>query len=138
MANPRVLKQVEALRKELNRHNHLYYVLDQPEISDGQYDSIIQQLRKIEGENPELITLDSPTQRIGDEPSKGFDQADHPVPLLSLGNAFNEEEFLAWYRRTTNLLENTRFDMVCELKFDGLAVALTYENGMLVRGATVG
>ena len=138
MAGPKLLKQVEKLRKELNRHNHLYHVLDQPEISDGQYDTIIRELRKLEEENPELITPDSPTQRVGDEPAEGFDRAEHPVPLLSLGNAFDDEELLAWHRRTTDLLEDARFDMVCELKFDGLAVALTYENGVLVRGATRG
>ena len=138
MAGPKVVKQAEKLRKELNRHNHLYYVLDQPEISDGQYDIIIRELRKLEEENPELVTPDSPTQRVGDQPAEGFDQAEHPVPLLSLGNAFDDEELLAWHRRTTDLLEDASFDMVCELKFDGLAVALTYEDGVLVRGATRG
>ena len=138
MADPRVEAEAASLRDELNRHNHLYHVLDRTEISDAQYDALFRQLREIEEANPELVTPDSPTQRVGDEPAEGFVQAEHPVPMLSLGNAFNEEELVAWHRRVAGLLETDAFDMVCELKYDGLAVALTYENGVLVRGATRG
>ena len=138
LADPRVEAEAASLRDELNRHNHLYHVLDRPEISDAQYDALFRQLREIEGANPELVTPDSPTQRVGDEPAEGFVQAEHPVPMLSLGNAFNEEELVAWHRRVAGLLETDAFDMVCELKYDGLAVALNYENGVLARGATRG
>ena len=138
LADPRVEAEAASLRDELNRHNHLYHVLDRPEISDAQYDALFRQLREIEGANPELVTPDSPTQRVGAEPAEGFVQAEHPVPMLSLGNAFNEEELVAWHRRVAGLLETDGFDMVCELKYDGLAVALTYENGVLARGATRG
>ncbi len=138
MADSRVEAEAASLRDELNRHNHLYNVLNRPEISDAQYDALFRQLREIEEANPELVTSDSPTQRVGAEPAEGFVQAEHPVPMLSLGNAFNEEELVAWHRRVASLLETDAFDMVCELKYDGLAVALTYANGVLVRGATRG
>ena len=137
-ARPKVLKRFKELRNELNRHNYRYFVLDEPEISDGQYDVLIGELRKLEEKHPELVTSDSPTQRVGAEPAEGFDEAQHPVPLLSLGNAFDDEEFLAWHRRTAELLDANDFAMVCELKYDGLAVALTYEDGVFVRGATRG
>ncbi|MBI4219845.1 MAG: NAD-dependent DNA ligase LigA [Chloroflexi bacterium] len=129
---------VERLRRELHRHNRLYYVLNRPEISDGEYDAMTRELRRIEEEHPELVTPDSPTQRVGAEPAKEFAEVQHPLPLLSLANAFDEEEFLAWHRRAAGTLERDDFDMVCELKYDGLAVALTYESGALVRGATRG
>ena len=138
LADPRLEAEAASLRDELNRHNHLYHVLNRPEISDAQYDALFRQLREIEGANPEFVTPDSPTQRVGAEPAEGFVQAEHPVPMLSLGNAFNEEELVAWHRRVAGLLETDAFDMVCELKYDGLAVALTYENGVLARGATRG
>ena len=138
MTNLQVLRQVNRLRDELNRHNQLYFALDQPEISDAKYDKLFQELRRLEEQYPELITLDSPTQRVGAEPVDGFAEARHLIPLLSLANAFNEEEFLAWHHRTTNTLEVDGFDMVCELKYDGLAVALTYDEGTLVCGATRG
>ena len=138
MVDKKVLERVEALHKELNRHNHLYYVLDRPEASDAQHDGLMQELRGIERQHPELVTPDSPTQRVGAEPAEGFAEARHPLPMFSLGNAFDDEEFMAWHRRTSDLLEGEAFNMVCELKFDGLAVALTYEDGAFVRGATRG
>ena len=138
MAEPDVVERVEALREEINRHNYLYFVLDQPETSDGQYDTLMRELRELEDQRPELVTPDSPTQRVGAQPAEGFVQAEHAVPLLSLGNAFDEEELAAWHTRAAGLLEDAQFDMVCELKYDGLAVALTYEDGVLVRGATRG
>ena len=130
--------QVAELREQLNHNNYHYYVLDSPEISDAQYDELMRELRAIEAEHPELVTPDSPTQRVGAQPAEGFTQVAHPRPMFSLGNAFDDDEFLAWHRRVSDLLEGETFDMVCELKYDGLAVALTYEDGVFVRGATRG
>ncbi|MYD50189.1 MAG: NAD-dependent DNA ligase LigA [Dehalococcoidia bacterium] len=138
MPGTTTLERITELRDRIDYHNHRYYVLDAPEISDSQYDDLIRELRRIEAEHPELVTPDSPTQRVGAEPLEGFTQAEHPVPLLSLGNAFDDEEFFAWHARVSGLLEESQFDMVCELKLDGLAVALTYEDGLLTRGATRG
>ena len=131
-------ERVDELRNSLNHHNHRYYVLDHPEISDAQYDALMRELRAIEADHPELVTPDSPTQRMGAEPAEGFDQVEHSRPMFSLSNAFDKEEFMAWHGRVSNLLEAGSFDMVCELKYDGLAVALTYENGIFIRGATRG
>ncbi len=138
MPGTTTLAAIKDLRDRIDYHNHRYYVLDDPEISDSQYDELMLELRSLESEHPELVTPDSPTQRVGAEPLEGFTQAEHPVPLLSLGNAFDDEEFMAWHARVADLLEEPQFDMVCELKFDGLAVALTYEDGLLTRGATRG
>ncbi len=126
------------LREELDRHNHLYFVLDQPAISDAQYDALLRQLRRLEEQYSELVTPESPTQRVGAEPAKGFAEVQHPVPMHSLSNAFDPGELMAWHARAANLLETSAFDMMCELKYDGLAVALTYEDGVFVRGATRG
>ncbi|MDP6514434.1 MAG: NAD-dependent DNA ligase LigA [SAR202 cluster bacterium] len=130
--------RVESLRREIERHDQLYHVLDAPQISDAEYDRLIRELRQIESDHPELVTPESPTQRVGAQPADGFEQVTHPRPMLSLGNAFNDEELLAWHTRVANLLERDDFEMMCELKYDGLAVALTYERGNLVRGATRG
>ena len=138
MADTRTIARIKALREELDRHNHLYYVLDRPTLSDARYDILMRELRVLEAEYPELVTAESPTQRVGAEPAKGFAEVQHSVPLLSLSNAFDDEEFRAWFQRTANLLERDDFEMVCELKYDGLAVALTYQNGLFVRGATRG
>ncbi len=131
-------ERARALRYQLTRHNHLYFVLDQPEISDAQYDELMQELRALEAEDPGLVTPDSPTQRVGAEPAEGFAEVQHSQPMLSLSNAFDDEELAAWHTRVSGLLERDTFDMVCELKYDGLAVALTYEDGLFVRGATRG
>ncbi len=130
--------RVSELRDILNHHNYRYYVLDNPEISDHQYDDLMRELRAIEADRPELITPDSPTQRVGAQPAEGFAQIEHPRPMFSLSNAFDDDEFMAWHKRVSDLLEGEHFNMVCELKYDGLAVALTYENGIFVRGATRG
>ena len=130
--------RVERLRSEIERQDYLYYVLDSPEIEDAEYDALMRRLRDIEEKHPGLVTPDSPTQRVAGEPVEGFEQARHLRPMLSLGNAFDEDELLAWHARVANLLERDDFEMVCELKYDGLAVALTYEEGVLVRGATRG
>ena len=130
--------RLDSLRSEIERHDHLYYVLDSPEIDDTEYDALMRRLRDIEEKHPALVTPDSPTQRVAGEPVEGFEQVQHPRPMLSLGNAFDEDELLAWHARVANLLERDDFELVCELKYDGLAVALTYEGGVLVRGATRG
>ena len=126
------------LRRELNYHNHRYYTLDDPEIQDWQYDALIKELREIEAQHPELLTPDSPTQRVGGEPSAAFAEVEHSRPMLSLGNAFDFDKLAEWHKRITGLLDGAAFDMVCELKIDGLAVNLTYEDGVLVQGATRG
>ena len=138
MTTTELTERIEELRERLNYHNYRYYVLDSPEVSDAQYDALIRELRAIEAEHPELVTPDSPTQRVGDAPADGFRQVEHTRPMHSLGNAFDDEEFLAWHKRVSDLLEGDAFNMVCELKYDGLAVALTYEDGVFVRGATRG
>ena len=133
-----ITHQIEKLRDALNHHNYRYYVLDSPEVSDAEYDALMRELRAIEAEHPELVTPDSPTQRVGAPPADGFAQVEHPRPMFSLGNAFDADEFMAWHKRVSDLLDGETFDMVCELKYDGLAVALTYENGVFIRGATRG
>jgi len=138
MADASPAQRSEELRRELNYHNHRYYTLDDPVISDGQYDLLLRELREIETEHPELLTGDSPTQRVGGEPSSAFAEVEHSRPMLSLGNAFDFAELAAWHRRISGLLDGDAFDMVCELKIDGLAVNLTYEDGVLVQGATRG
>ncbi len=138
MADASPAQRAEELRRELNYHNHRYYTLDDPVISDGQYDLLLRELREIETEHPELLTADSPTQRVGGEPSSAFAEVEHSRPMLSLGNAFDFEELSAWHRRISGLLDDEPFDLVCELKIDGLAVNLTYEDGVLVQGATRG
>ena len=131
-------QRIEELRKTINHHNYRYYVLDSPEISDAEYDELMKELKQLEAEHPELVTPDSPTQRIGAPPVEAFGVVEHPEPLLSLANAFSYEELAAWYKRVSNLLGGRQFDIVCEPKIDGLAVALTYVDGLLVTGATRG
>ena len=126
------------LREQINHHNYRYYVLDDTEISDGEYDRLMVELRRLEEDHPSLVTPESPTQRVGASPADGFDQVQHRLPMLSLGNAFNEDDLQAWYRRVKGLLDDADFDLVCELKIDGLAVSLTYQDGVLVQGATRG
>ena len=132
------VKRAEELRRNINSHNHSYYVLDQPTISDAEYDRLLEDLRCLESKYPELLTQDSPTQRVGGTPAEGFEQVTHSTPMLSLGNAFNRDDLANWLRRTTNLAGDAEFQLVCELKIDGLAVNLTYENGVFIQGATRG
>jgi DNA ligase (NAD+) len=141
--SPSPAQRAAELREELEHHNRLYYERDEPEIGDDEYDALLNELRDIEAENPDLITPDSPTQRVGGAPLAKFEQVEHPEQMLSLGNARNEEELRAWESRITNLLK--RFDItasqisyVTEPKIDGLAISLVYEDGRLVRGATRG
>jgi len=134
----RARQRAESLRKSLAYHNHRYYVLDEPEISDEEYDRLLTELRELEHSHPELVTPDSPTQRVGAAPAESFGVVNHPVPLLSLANAFAPEDLASWWRRTAGLLGSREFTTVCEPKIDGLAVALTYVDGTLVTGATRG
>ena len=131
-------KRIAELREQINYHNHRYHVLDSPEVSDAEYDALMTELRGLEEEHPELITSDSPTQRVGAAPLEAFGVVEHPVPLLSLANVFSSEELLAWHKRISNLVPGREMDFVCELKMDGLAVALTYTDGYLTAGATRG
>ena len=134
----KVKQRIEELRGIINHHNYRYYVLDSPEISDAEYDELMRELRQLEAEHPELVTPDSPTQRIGAPPVEAFGIVEHPQPLLSLANAFSYKELAAWHKRVSKLLDGRQFDLVCEPKIDGLAVALTYVDGLLVTGATRG
>ena len=138
MQQSSTVERAAELRRELDYHNLRYYQMDDPVISDGQYDALLRELQEIEREHPELQTIDSPTLRVGGDPSPSFSEVQHARPMLSLGNAFDFAELEAWHRRVTGLLDGAPFDMVCELKIDGLAVSLIYEDGVLVQGATRG
>src|SRR5690242_18874071 len=136
-------KRAESLKKELERHNRLYYVLDEPEIGDDEYDALLDELRALEAEHPELLTPDSPTQRVGAPPLDRFERVEHVEQMLSLANARSEEELRAWETRLRNHLKRlditaSEFSYTTEPKIDGLAITLTYEQGVLVRGATRG
>src|SRR5580658_869068 len=127
MAEAGVAKKIEKLREELRRHEHLYYVLDRPEISDAEYDKLTNELKKLEAAHPELVTPDSPTQRVGGKPAEGFRKAAHSRPMLSLDNAYSAEELADWDRRVHELAGSLPVDYTAELKLDGLSVALRYE-----------
>ncbi len=132
-------KRVEKLREEVRYHNRLYHIEDKPEIPDSEYDALYQELESLEAAHPELLTPDSPTQRVGDEPLEGFEEVRHAVPMLSLGNARKLEDLHEWDARVRRLLGPEREPRyVTELKIDGLAVSLRYEEGSFVRGATRG
>ncbi len=141
MSDPRekAREEIERLRREIRRHDYLYYVLAQPEISDYQYDMLLKRLEALEQQYPEFITPDSPTQRVGGEPTKEFPVVRHRKPMLSLSNTYNEAEVREFDRRVRSLLNpGEPYEYVCELKIDGVAVSLVYENGLLVRGVTRG
>ena len=131
-------QRVEELRQQINYHNYRYHVADDPEITDGEYDALMRELRALEEEHPELQSPDSPTQRVGGAPSEKFAVVEHAIPMLSLSNAFSEAELRAWYARATRLLGREIHGFVLEPKIDGLAVALIYRNGKLAIGATRG
>jgi DNA ligase (NAD+) len=131
-------KQVEALRDNIRHHEYLYYVLDNPELPDAEFDLLVRQLKAIEAEHPELITPDSPTQRVGGKPREGFLKVPHSVPMLSLDNAYNEEELRDWERRVLELTGQKEVEYVCELKLDGLSMALHYHDGNYQRAITRG
>jgi DNA ligase (NAD+) len=143
MAKMDTAKRVEALREQIRYHEHRYYVLDDPEISDAEYDALMNELKSAENEHPELLTTDSPTQRVGGKPREGFPKAAHSTPMLSLDNAYNEQELRDWAARVQELAGSAKIEFVCELKMDGLSIALRYDAGSngearLVRALTRG
>ncbi len=133
-----VRKQIERLRAEIRRHDYLYYVLNQPEISDREYDRLFQELRELEREHPELVTADSPTQRVAGQPVASFKSVRHAIPMLSIDNTYNAEELKAFDDRVRKGLGSSDYDYVVELKIDGLAISLRYEGGKLATAATRG
>ena len=138
MVDVNVDRRAAELHREINHHNYRYYVLDDPDVTDAEYDRLMTELRRLEQEYPHLVTPASPTQRVGAAPADGFSQVQHSRPMLSLSNAFDDDDLQAWYRRVKGLLDGADFDLVCELKIDGLAVSLRYQNGQLQQGATRG
>lgn len=133
-----VRQQIEELRNEIRRHEYLYYVLDQPEITDAEFDRLMRRLQELESEHPELVTPDSPTQRVGGKPREGFVTAPHSSPMLSLDNALNEAELRDFDRRVRSLLGGEPYRYVAELKLDGLSMAVRYRDGVLVQALTRG
>src|SRR6202166_129792 len=131
-------KKLESLREKIRHHEYSYYVLDNPEISDAEFDKLMRQLKDVEAEHPELTAADSPTQRVGGKPREGFLKVPPSSPMLSLDNTYNEEELRAWERRVHELTGRKDVDYVCELKLDGMSLALVYEDGRLERGITRG
>ncbi|MBN2592187.1 MAG: NAD-dependent DNA ligase LigA [Sedimentisphaerales bacterium] len=131
-------KQIEKLREKIREHDYLYYVLNQPEISDRQYDKLFADLKKLEQENPQLITFDSPTKRVSGQPLEGFKTVRHAMPMLSMDNTYNADELRAFDERVRKQLEGMDYDYVVELKIDGVAISLRYEDGLLVTAATRG
>lgn len=133
-----IQRQIDELREKLRRNEYLYYVQDAPEVSDAEYDAWMRELRSLEEAHPELLTLDSPTQRVGGKPKEGFAKVPHSRPMLSLDNAYDEAELREWDARIHELASEEQIEYVYELKLDGLSLALTYENAQLLRGVTRG
>ena len=139
MVSNQLLDRLEALRQEIRNHNYRYHVLDDPVISDYEYDQLMNQLRQIEEEHPDWITPDSPTQRVGTSPASKFSKLRHPAPILSLGNAFDADDVRAWYERIRKIDERvTKTDFVVDPKLDGLTIVLHYRDGLFTQGATRG
>lgn len=132
------VEQIAGLRERIRYHEHRYYVLADPEIADGEFDELVRQLQRLEAAHPELVTPDSPTQRVGGNPAEGLVAVEHTLPMLSLDNAYGESELLDFDRRVREAATGGQTGLVCELKIDGLSLALTFENGTLVRGVTRG
>jgi DNA ligase (NAD+) len=138
MSSPAIEKKIEALREKIRHHEYRYYVLDAPEISDAEFDALMNELKRLETEHPKLITPDSPTQRVGGKPREGFVKAKHSSPMLSLDNAYSEEELRDWERRVHELTGRSDIEYFCELKLDGMSLALVYGDGRLEHGITRG
>lgn len=137
MKKEEAVQRIEALREEIEKHNYLYYVKDMPEISDYDYDQLMRELIQLEEQYPELVTPQSPSQRVGGTPLAAFAKVEHGIPMLSLGNAFNEQDLRDFDRRVRQGLGiEDEVTYVCELKIDGLAVSLRYEEGKFLQGAT--
>src|SRR5579872_4095108 len=137
--------EIDSLRDQIRHHEYRYYVLDDPQVSDAEFDRLMNELKKLEAEHPELITPDSPTQRVGGKPREGFVKVAHSAPMLSLDNAYSEEELRDWERRVHELSGRNDVEFVCELKLDGLSMALRYapdqqdrDSSRLVQGLTRG
>lgn len=133
-----VKKRIEHLREEIRRHDHLYYVQNAPQISDREYDRLFEELKTLERDHPELVTADSPTQRVSERPLEEFQTVQHAIPMLSIDNTYNEEELREFDKRVAKGLEGAKYAYTAELKIDGLAISLRYEKGLLVRAATRG
>ena len=138
MSDIEIKKRLDSLREEINAHNYSYYVLDNPEVPDSEYDRLLQELSNIEDQNPELITSDSPTQRVGATPLDSFSEVKHEVPMLSLGNAFSDQDMSDFDKRIREGVEKESIEYAAEPKLDGLAISLLYNNGLLERAATRG
>lgn len=138
MSSSAIQKKLEALREKIRHHEYRYYVLDDPEISDADFDKLMNELKRLEAEHPKLVAADSPTQRVGGKPREGFVKAKHSSPMLSLDNAYSEEELRDWERRVHELSGRTDLEYMCELKLDGMSLALRYSDGRLERGITRG
>ena len=138
MSSSAIKKTIESLREKIRHHEYRYYVLDAPEIEDAEFDKLMNELKWLEAEHPELVTPDSPTQRVGGKPREGFVKAKHSSPMLSLDNAYSEEELRDWERRVHELGGRTDIEYMCELKLDGMSLALRYADGRLERGITRG
>ena len=136
--DPKIIKRVYKLREEINKHDRLYYVLAEPEISDYDYDKLYSELKEIEKKYPDLVTPDSPTQRVGGETTKEFPNVKHSTPMLSLSNTYSEDDIRDFDRKARELLRAQIIHYVCELKYDGVSLSLKYMNGSLVSGATRG
>src|ERR1700757_1914212 len=133
-----VAANIETLRDQIRHHEYRYFVLDDPEISDFDFDKLVERLKKLESEHPELITPDSPTQRVGGKPREGVVKVAHSSPMLSLDNTYSEDELRAWERRVHELSGRKDVEYVCELKLDGMSMALRYQDAHLERGITRG
>ena len=138
MTDESINKQIDSLRSLIEFYNIQYYQLNDSEISDSEYDKLFNELKTLEDLHPHLVSPQSPTQKVGSPPLDQFAKVNHKSPMLSLGNVFDNEQLEAWYSRISRLLDDDSFEMQCELKFDGLAVSIIYENGSLTTGSTRG
>ncbi len=138
MNKTQIQERIDQLRQDLNRHNHNYYVLNSPQISDKEFDMLLKELERLEAENPEFYDEMSPTQRVGSDLTKGFEHVVHARPMMSLSNSYSIEEVDEWFDRVSKSLEGEKFDVVGELKFDGTSISITYRHGRLVRAVTRG
>ena len=131
-------EQIRKLRTQLHDYNYRYYVLNRSDVTDEEFDRLMHQLQELEARHPELFDPNSPTQRVGSDLSEGFSQVTHRYPMLSLANTYNEEEVAGWYENIRRDLGGEPFEVCCELKYDGLSISLTYEEGRLLRAVTRG
>ena len=138
MTRAAIEKRLDQLRRDIRRHEHLYYVENNPELSDYEFDQLVEELKKIEAEHPDLITADSPTQRVGEQPVEGFPTSMHRTPMISLDNSYSFEELEEFHERVRKILGDRKIEYVAELKIDGSSVSIVYEQGRLARGVTRG